>query len=588
MNRQAVRVPVLPLSAPGCVPRLEFLLSGPDRNTHYMKRRKFIQSAFAGTAAFTSTGVGLLLSGCSKGSLEQRKDLINNAGAPFAPYPHDPVRAANFTNPLFIPGGEGPFGVLNVTDTPLTLKTRAATFPILDHRASPFLLYETSDAGKSYQNPIFRIKRGGRFTATLQNGLNEPTIIHWHGLHLPANMDGHPNDSIAPSQNYPYAFTVTNRAGTYWYHSHADRLTAQQAYGGLASFFIVEDDDELQLARMLDLKLGETDLPLVIQDKRFNAAGELVYQPSPMEKMMGYLGDIVLVNLTPNAYLEIGPRFYRFRCLNGSNARIYKLAFMRGKEQLDYQVIGTDGGLLDRPYPAKEVFLAPAERLDVLFDSSQLRQGDTVFLKSLAFDPMEQDAMGGMGGGMMGGQGNNQMAQMGGNTRLANGLEFNLLKLVVAKAAQGPRDVPARLSTLAPLDTAGVRPRRVTLSMGHMQWLINGQRFQRDTASFEVLRAVEVWDIENATNSMIHPMHLHGFSFQVLGRSNSPAELRPLATASGGRTVTDLGWKDTVMIWPGETVQIAVDFRQAFPGAQLFLFHCHKVSNNHQATCQDE
>jgi suppressor of ftsI/bilirubin oxidase len=250
---------------------------------------------------------------------------------------------------------------------------------------------------------------------------------------------------------------------------------------------------------------------------------------------------------------------------------------MRGKEQMDYQVIGTDGGLLDRPYPAKEVFLAPAERLDVLFDASQLRQGETVFLKSLAFDPMEQDGI--MGGGMMGGQGNNQMAQMGGNTRLANGLEFNLLKLVMAKAAQGPREVPARLSTLAPLDTAGVRPRRVTLSMGHMQWLINGQSYRRDAAAFEVLRAVEVWDIENATNSMIHPMHLHGFSFQVLGRSNSPAALRPLATASGGRVVTDLGWKDTVMIWPGETVRIAVDFRQALPGAQLFLFHCHNLEH---------
>jgi len=545
-----------------------------------MKRRKFIQSALAGTAAFTTTGAGLLLSGCGKGPLEQRNDLINNAGAPFAAYPHDPVRAENFTNPLFIPGGEGPFGVLNVTDTPLTLKTLAATFPILDGRASPFLLYETSDAGKSYQNPIFRMKSGNRFTATLQNGLNEPTIIHWHGLHLPANMDGHPNDSIAPGQNYPYAFPVTNRGGTYWYHSHADHLTAEQAYGGLASFFIVEDNDELQLARALDLKLGETDLPLVIQDKRFNAAGELVYQPSPIERMMGHLGDIVLVNLTPNPYLEIGPRFYRFRCLNGSNARIYKLAFMRGKEQLAYHVIGTDGGLLDRPYPAKEVFLAPAERLDVLFDASQLRQGETVFLKSLAFDPMEQDGMmGGMGGGMMGGQGNNQMSQMGGNTRLANGLEFNLLKLVLAKAAQGPREVPARLSTPVPLDTAGVSPRRVTLSMGHMQWLINGQQFQRDAAAFEVRRAVEVWDIENATNSMIHPMHLHGFSFQVLGRSNSPAALRPLATGSGGRTVTDLGWKDTVMVWPGETVRIAVDFRQAFPGAQLFLFHCHNLEH---------
>jgi FtsP/CotA-like multicopper oxidase with cupredoxin domain len=544
-----------------------------------MKRRKFIQSALASTAAFTSTGVGSLFSACSKGPLEQGNDLVNNGGAPFAAYPHDPVRVENFTNPLFIPGGEGPFGVLKVTDTPLTLTARPATFPILDGRASPFLRYETSDAGKSYQNPILRIKSGSRFTSTLQNGLTEPTIIHWHGLHLPANMDGQPRFSIAPGENFPYAFAVPNRGGTYWYHSHADQLTAKQVYGGLASFLIVEDDDELNLAKALDLKLGQTDLPLLIQDKRFNNAGQLVYQPNPMERMMGYIGDIVLVNMTPNPYLELGPRFYRFRCLNGSTARIYKLAFMRGNEKMSYQVIGTDGGLLDRPYPATEVFLAPAERLDVLFDASQLRQGETVFLKSLAFDPLEQVGMGGMGGGMMGGRGNNQMSQMGGNTRLANGLEFNLLKLVAAKGAPGPREVPARLSTVATIDTAEASPRRVTLSMGHMQWLINGQSYRSDAAAFEVRRAVEVWDIENATNSMVHPMHLHGFSFQVLGRSNSPAALRPLATASDGRVVTDLGWKDTVMTWPGETLRIAVDFRQAYPGAQLFLFHCHNLEH---------
>ena len=544
-----------------------------------MERRTFIRYALAGATALTPTGLGLLLSACSKGSLENQKGLVNNGGEAFKAYAHDPVNAENFVNRLFIPGGEGPFGVLDVTDAPMTLTAKAATFPILDGRASPFLLYDTSYGGKSYQNPIFRVKSGSRFNATLQNGLNEPTIIHWHGLHLPANMDGHPNDTIAAGRNYAYAFTVANRGGTYWYHTHAESLTAKQAYGGLASFFIVEDDDELRLAGALDLKLGETDLPLVIQDKRFNTASELVYQPSQTEKLMGYLGDIVLVNLTPNPYLEIGPRIYRFRCLNGSNARLYKLAFMRGNEQLAFQVIGTDGGLLDRSYPANEAFLAPAERLDVLFDASKLQQGDTVFMKSLAFDPMEQDSMGGMDGGMMGGRGNNQMGEMGGNSRLADGLEFNLLKLVVAKTAQWPPEIPPILSTLMPLDTAGINPRRITLSMGHMQWLINGQSYRRDAAAFDVSRAIEVWDIENATNSMIHPMHLHGFSFQVIGRSNSPAALLPLATAGGGRTVTDLGWKDTVMIWPGETVRIAVDFRQAFPGEQLFVFHCHNLEH---------
>ena len=548
-----------------------------------MERRKFIRYALAGATALTPTGLGLLVGACRNGAPQGQPELITPAGEPFAAYPYDPVGAENFTNPLFIPGGEGPFGVLSVTDAPLTLKAQAATFPILGGRASPFLLYDTSYGGKSYQNPILRIKSGSRFTAKLQNGLKEPTITHWHGLHLPANMDGHPNNSIAPGKNYPYAFAVNNRSGTYWYHSHADQLTAKQAYGGLASFFIIEDDDELRLTSALDLKLGETDLPLVIQDKRFNATGELVYQPTMMEKMMGYIGDIVLVNLTPNPYLEIGPRIYRFRCLNGSNARIYKLAFMRGKEQLPYQLIGTDGGLLDRPYPATEVFLAPAERVDILFDASQLRQGETVFLKSLAFDPMEQDGgmgnMGGMDGGMMGGRGNNQSPQTAGNNRLANGVEFNILKLMVAKTEQASPNVPKSLSALMPIDTAGVSPRRITLSLNHMQWLINGQSYRRDAAAFEVKRAVEVWDIENATNSMIHPMHLHGFSFQVVGRRNSPAALRPLAKSTGGRVVTDQGWKDTVMVWPGETVSIAIDFRQAFPGEQRYLFHCHNLEH---------
>ena len=143
-----------------------------------MNRRNFLQYSASTLAA----GAALELAGCKP---------AGKAAAAFVPYAHDPVRIENFTNRLFIPGAEGPFGVLNVADTPLTLTTRAATFPILGGKASPFLLYETRYAGKSYQNPILRVRRGSRFAATLQNGLNEPTIIHWHGLHVPANMDGH-------------------------------------------------------------------------------------------------------------------------------------------------------------------------------------------------------------------------------------------------------------------------------------------------------------------------------------------------------------------------------------------------------------
>jgi blue copper oxidase len=532
-----------------------------------MNRRKFLQSS----ASLLAVGSGMALIGCGGNS---------TADAAFKPYPNDPVRPENFINPLFIPGAEGPFGVLNVTDLPLTLNTRAATFPILGRRASPFLLYETSYGDNAYQNPIFKIKRGGRFTATLQNGLNEPTIIHWHGLHIPAKMDGHPNDSIGPGANYRYDFTVNNRGGTYWYHTHAQNLTAKQAYGGLASFFIVEDDDDLQLTKALDLKLGETDLPLVIQDKRFNAAGELIYQPAPMERMMGYLGDIVLVNLTPNPVLEIAPRIYRFRCLNGSNARIYKLAFVRGTEQLPYQVIGTDGGLLDRPYPVKEAFLAPGERLDVLFDASQLGQGDTVFLKSLAFEPMENEGAMGMMGSSNSKSGKNSMMGTDDSVRLAGGLEFNLLKLVVTKTAQAPRPLPARLSQIDPINIIGATQRSVRLELGHMRWLINGTSFRMDAFPIDARRnSVEVWDLHNAEQSMPHPMHMHGFQFQVLSRQNSPAQIQTIGVHGSGRIVSDLGWKDTVLVWPGETVRLAVDFSHEFEGDQTYVFHCHNLEH---------
>ena len=254
------------------------------------------------------------------------------AKALFRHYPLDPAVAANFRQKLFIPGGSGPFGVLDVIG-PLKIRATAASFPILPGPKSPipspFLLYQTEHAGEAYQNPILRIESGSRFTASLHNALPEPTIIHWHGLHTPAAMDGHPASTIAPGGHYEYDFTVKNRGGAYWYHTHAHKLTAKQAYNGLASFFLVDDDDQRSLSKALDLQLGVTDLPLVIQDKQdkqdkqFDAQGRLRYQPNAQESMMEWLGDVVLANLTPNSVHTVMPRICRLRLLNGSNARIW-------------------------------------------------------------------------------------------------------------------------------------------------------------------------------------------------------------------------------------------------------------------------
>jgi suppressor of ftsI/bilirubin oxidase len=538
-----------------------------------LKRRQLIQ--LGGLVAVAGAGAAVWTAFGSRGMHGSQALGVG----PFRHYPFDPVAAENFRQKLFIPVASGPFGVLSVSG-PLTLRATAASFPLLpgppSQGPSPFLQYQTEHGGVTFQNPILRIESGARFTARLDNGLTEPTIIHWHGLHTPARMDGHPGDTIAPGARYEYDFIVRNRGGTYWYHTHAHELTAKQAYNGLASFFLVDDEDQRKLAKALDLKLGVTDLPLVIQDKRFDALGHLVYQPDMHESMMGWLGDIVLANLTPNAVHEVTPRTYRLRLLNGSNARIYRLAFARGDTLLPFTVIGTDGGLIEKPEVVTQAFLAPGERLDVLFDAAQAQPGDTVFLKSLSFDPMENEGA----AGNMGGPGTGQMMAGMGSSRLALGETFNVLKLSVVSGERITAPLPATLSRIQPLRSEGAAERQIELSMQAMRFLINGRTFRMDEIAFDVKQgAVEIWRISNPALGMPHPMHLHGFSFQVLERLNSPPQLSDMARFGKGRTVSDLGWKDTVLVWPGETVRIAIDFSHDFPGDQTYLFHCHNLEH---------
>ncbi len=534
-----------------------------------MQRRKLLQLT-GGVAAAGAAGAAWIYYGSRRSG--------HLAGSAFRSYPLDPVSPKNFQQKLFIPVGNGPFGVLDVAGS-LKLRATASSFPLMSGRESPFLLYQTEYAGKAFQNPILRIETGARFAVSLDNALTEPTIIHWHGLHTPAVMDGHPVNSIAPGSKYDYDFTVRNRGGTYWYHTHAHGLTAKQAYHGLASFLLVEDDDQRKLAKALDLQLGVTDLPLVIQDKQFDTEGRLRYQPNAHEAMMGWLGDIVLSNLTPNAFHTVAPRTYRLRLLNGSNARIYRLAFVNGNKSLNFTVIGTDGGLIERPENVVEAFLAPGERLDVLFDAGQAQAGDDIFLKSLAFDPMENEGQGGMAGGGGMGQMMGNMGNMG-SSRLPLGMAFNVLKLNVAAGDRVVTPLPASLSKITPIRTESVPDRLIELSMEHMRFLINGRTFRMDEIAFDVKRgATEVWRISNPAVGMPHPMHLHGFSFQVVERINSPPALSAMARFGKGRTVSDLGWKDTVLVWPGETVRIAIDFTHDFPGNQTYLFHCHNLEH---------
>src|SRR5919199_3923140 len=307
----------------------------------------------------------------------------------------DPTNLDNFKNPLHLPREDGLIGVLDASNAPVRFTTQKEGVEILPGKGAKLLAYHAKRDGKSYVNPTFRVQKGKELSAEFTNDLDEETTVHWHGLHVDWRMDGHPFRPVAPGATYRYAFPVQDRGGTYWYHPHPHGRTAIQTYSGLAGLFLIEDEDERNLTEALDLRLGETDIPLLIQDKVLDEGGNVVYVPGEMRK-------VILINLTPNPYLEVGTRIYRFRVLNGSNARTYRLAFTKAGEDelLPFQIVGTDGGLLERPREAREVFLSPAERMDVLLDLSNFEVGEEVVLRSLPFDPMHHEHATKMDGGM--------------------------------------------------------------------------------------------------------------------------------------------------------------------------------------------
>jgi FtsP/CotA-like multicopper oxidase with cupredoxin domain len=425
----------------------------------------------------------------------------------------------------------------------------------------------------SYLGPILRVRQGQRVRIAFTNGLPEPSIVHWHGLRVPDDMDGHPRHAIGPSQTYTYEFQVLNRAGTYWFHPHPHELTGPQVYKGLAGLFLVSDDEEAAAG----LPSGEYDIPLIIQDRTFDADNQLLYLAGGMmQQMMGFLGDRVLVNGQPDLALAVATRPYRLRLLNGSNSRIYKLGWEDGAP---LTVIATDGGLLERPVQRPYITLAPAERVELWVDFSGRPLGSELRLQSLAFAGAEAGGM-----GMM----------MGPAPALADGSEFTVLRVRVERASTGRQALPERLSTIPRyrLEDAVNRkkPRAFTVTLQGMRWTINGRAFEMERVARDEevrLDTLEVWEFINQpgrmgmmggmVEEMAHPMHIHGLQFQVLGREARPEMTASWNTVSAG--YVDEGWKDSVLMMPGERVRLLVKF-QDFAG--MYLYHCHNLEHEDQ------
>ena len=546
----------------------------------HFSRRKFL-TVFAGAA-----GLGEL-------SLRQSVFAAMDAGHMTAPASGAPAESAgHFTNRLRIPGASGLYAAVAAKDVK-QITVSELNFEILPKVPSPLWAYVAEVGGKRLLNPTLLARPGDQINLRMVNRLKQPTIIHWHGLTNDERNDGVGNYQVGPGKSFDYAFTVRDRAANYWYHPHPHDIAGEQAYRGLAGLLIVKDDDDDKLSRALDLMTGVTDIPLVIQDRSFNFEGKLEYKLSRDQLSAGFLGEEILVNLTVRPYFDAARRIYRFRILNGSNARSYRLAFARGARQLDYYLIGTDGGLLEQPQKVRETFIGAAQRLDVLLDLREASGNEPVFLKSLAFDPMHNEsvdeksgkpaagAMQGMGAmpGMQSGGADPHAAHTGGG--LMDGMEMPLLRINIRSSPEYKRRIPSQLSRLPKLAAAAGEPRRLTLGHdGKNNWTINGWRFNMRETPVTVQRGTrETWLLRNNRASMPHPMHIHDFQFRGLERRDSPVQVKALATRQNGLLPQDFGLLDTVLVWPGESVRIALDFSHPFKGDQTYMFHCHNLEH---------
>lgn len=447
--------------------------------------------------------------------------------------------------------------------------------------------------------PMIIAKRGDKVTAQINNQLGEETTVHWHGFKIPAAVDGGPDNAIANGASFNPVLDLQQPAAPLWFHPHPHSKTGEQVYNGLAGIFIIKDDVTNQLEVDNQLPAGDYDIPLLVQDRRFSDADDdgtldtMDYATSPMDLGMGMLGKHILVNGVELPKKTVATRQYRFRLYNVSNARTYNFALNDG---VKFKVVGTDGGLLNAPVEVSELLLAPAERAEIVIDFSQYSVGDKVMLISKAFSGNQMGMMSGamenMGSGGSGMGGMSRMANTGGgmsDMSMPNGSEFSIMRFDVTSQVTDPITLYSSLPGSAEINTrwadtvSSTTPvREYVMAMGGMNNMqttavsgsnqMNGMSFTINGKSFDMNRVdetittngsiiTEVWEITNKS-MMAHPFHAHAIQYQVLSRNGSAA------------TGIDLGWKDTVLVGPGETIKLIGKFDPSISYGK-YMYHCH-------------
>jgi FtsP/CotA-like multicopper oxidase with cupredoxin domain len=384
-----------------------------------------------------------------------------------------------------------------------------------------------------YLGPTLRAERGEEVVVNVRNELSEETSVHWHGMHLPAAMDGGPHQPVAPGETWSPTWRVDQPAATLWYHPHPHGETEQHVYRGLAGMFILDDEQAGGLA--LPNEYGVDDIPVIVQDKQFTRDGRLDDRPGTFSGI-GVLGDTIAVNGTVAPYLKVTTERVRLRLLNGSTARTYQFGFA---DERRFALIGTDGGLLEAPHQTDRILLSPGERAEIVVT---MAPGEEAVLRS--FPPS-------LGTGFL-------KRFLGGDDTL------DILQLRAADELAGSPAVPERLVDIPRIDPGQAAQTRSFRLSGRS---INGEKMDMSRIDAAAgVDTVELWKVTNE-DGVTHNFHVHDVQFQVTSVDGEapPPELR--------------GWKDTVYLPPGVPYELVMRFTDYADPATPYMFHCHLLTH---------
>ena len=432
-----------------------------------------------------------------------------------------------------------------------------------------------------------------------------PIVTHLHGGESESDSDGHPDAWFTAGEAITGPAFIKSRLHyvngqeptTLWYHDHALGITRLNVLMGLAGFYLLRDPHNHLDKRHSVLPQGNYEIPLAIQDRSFLDDGSFAFPDIGINPgihpywVPEFFGDTIMVNgkVWPN--LNVEPRQYRFRILNGSNARFYNLMF---SNLMPFVQIGTDGGYLPKPVQLVSLLIAPGERADILVDFSQLSPGTQLLLTNDANAPFPS------------GDPPDPLTT------------FQIMQFTVLnKPKVMPPPLPKILNILEPL-VPNSRKRTLTLFEvegrgGPIEVLLDGQRWSAPISELPLVGATEDWQIVNLTMDA-HPIHLHLVQFRLVSRQdflvikytddwlalngqpplNHPTKVLPVKTylldGPMNPPAHEDGWKDTIQAYPGQVTKIRVRFAPqnatfSVPGINLYPFnpakgpgyvwHCH-------------